>query len=152
MGWASWNNYRVNISDEIVKSQADAMVDRGMADVGYRYINIDDGYFGGRDTEGNLLVHKERFPGGMKALAEYIHSKGLKAGIYTEAGVNTCASYWDQDTIGVGMGLYGHEDRDLQLFLKEWKYDFIKLTGVAATGLVWMSKHVIPNWEQKSGH
>jgi hypothetical protein len=127
MGWASWNNYRVHINEDIIKSQADAMVDRGMADAGYKYINIDDGYFGGRDENGNLLVHPTRFPGGMKTLAEYIHAKGLKAGIYTDAGINTCASYWDKDTIGVGMGLYGHEDRDLSLFLKDWKYDFIKI-------------------------
>ncbi len=127
MGWASWNNYRVNISEDIIKSQADAMVDRGMADVGYSYINIDDGYFGGRDEQGNILSHQTRVPGGMKALADYIHSKGLKACIYTDAGINTCASYWDNDTIGAGMGLFGHERRDLNLFLKDWDYDFIKI-------------------------
>ncbi|MCT4644317.1 MAG: glycoside hydrolase family 27 protein [Carboxylicivirga sp.] len=127
MGWASWNNYRVHITEDIIKSQADAMVDRGLADAGYSYINIDDGYFGGRDKNGNLLVHKTRFPNGMKNLADYIHSRGLKAGIYADAGINTCASYWDKDTIGVGMGLYGHDDEDLQLFLKDWGYDFIKI-------------------------
>ena len=63
----------------------------------------------------------------MKSLAEYIHSKGLKAGIYSDAGINTCASFYDNDTIGVGMGLYGHEEQDLQLFLKEWDFDFIKV-------------------------
>jgi len=127
MGWASWNNYRVKISEDIIKNQADAMVNRGMSDVGYSYINIDDGYFGGRDSLGNILVNKERFPGGMKAIAEYIHSRGLKAGIYSDAGINTCASYWDKDTIGVGMGLWGHDEKDLNLFLKEWDYDFIKV-------------------------
>ena len=127
MGWASWNNYRVHINEDIIKSQADAMIDRGMADAGYSYINVDDGYFGGRDENGNLLVHPTRFPNGMKALAEYIHSKGLKAGIYTDAGVNTCASYWDKDTIGVGMGLWGHDEQDLNLFMKEWDYDFVKV-------------------------
>jgi len=127
MGWASWNNYRVNINEDIIKSQADAMVAKGLKDVGYSYINTDDGFFGGRDENGNLLVHKERFPSGMKSLAEYIHSKGLKAGIYSDAGINTCASYWDKDTIGVGMGLYGHDRKDLTLFLKEWDYDFIKV-------------------------
>lgn len=127
MGWASWNNYRVNINEDIIKSQADAMVAKGLKDVGYSYINTDDGFFGGRDENGNLLVHKERFPNGMKSLAAYIHSKGLKAGIYSDAGINTCASYWDKDTIGVGMGLYGHDRNDLTLFLKEWDYDFIKV-------------------------
>jgi hypothetical protein len=127
MGWASWNNYRVNINENIIKSQADAMLALGLKDVGYSYINTDDGFFGGRDEHGNLLFHKERFPNGMKALADYIHSKGLKAGIYSDAGLNTCASYWDKDTIGSGMGLYGHDKQDLKLFLKEWNYDFIKV-------------------------
>ncbi|MCM4150113.1 glycoside hydrolase family 27 protein [Arenibacter sp. N53] len=127
MGWASWNNYRVNINEVIIKSQADAMVTSGLMDSGYSFINVDDGFYGGRDENGNLLVHKERFPSGMKSLAEYIHAKGLKAGIYSDAGVNTCASYWDKDTIGSGMGLYGHDRKDLTLYLKEWKYDFIKV-------------------------
>ncbi|PWD98876.1 glycoside hydrolase family 27 protein [Marinilabilia rubra] len=127
MGWASWNNYRININEDIIKAQADAMVATGMKDAGYQYINVDDGFFGGRDEYGELLVHPERFPGGMKALAEYIHSKGLKAGIYTDAGINTCATYWDKDTIGVGVGLWGHDEKDLELFLKEWDYDFIKV-------------------------
>lgn len=127
MGWASWNNYRVNINENIIRSQADAMVSSGLKDAGYTFINTDDGFFGGRDENGKLLVHKERFPSGMKSLAAYIHSKGLKAGIYSDAGINTCASYWDKDTIGVGMGLYGHDDQDLELFLKECKYDFIKV-------------------------
>lgn len=127
MGWASWNNYRVHITENIIKEQADAMVSLGLKDVGYSFINTDDGFFGGRDTLGNLLVHEKRFPNGMKSLAEYIHSKGLKAGIYSDAGSNTCASFWDQDTIGSGMGLYGHDKRDLTLFLKTWNYDFIKI-------------------------
>jgi hypothetical protein len=127
MGWASWNNYRVNINEEIIRSQADAMVATGLKDAGYSYVNMDDGFYGGRDENGNLLVHKERFPSGMKTLAEYIHAKGLKAGIYSDAGINTCASYWDKDTIGSGMGLYGHDRKDLNLYLKEWKYDFIKV-------------------------
>ena len=127
MGWASWNNYRVNINEEIIKSQADAMITSGLNKVGYSYINTDDGFYGGRDGAGNLLVHPERFPSGMKSLATYIHSKGLKAGIYSDAGINTCASYWDQDTIGSGAGLYGHDEKDLSLYLKHWDYDFIKV-------------------------
>ncbi|NLZ94935.1 MAG: glycoside hydrolase family 27 protein [Bacteroidales bacterium] len=127
MGWASWNNYRVEINEDIIKAQADAMVSSGLKDAGYNFINTDDGFYGGRDEEGNLLVHPERFPSGMKALAEYIHSKGLNAGIYSDAGINTCASYWDKDTIGAGMGLYGNELQDLTLYLKEWDYDFIKV-------------------------
>ncbi|MFD1614014.1 glycoside hydrolase family 27 protein [Gelatiniphilus marinus] len=127
MGWSSWNNFHVNINEEIIKAQADFMVSSGMADVGYAYVNIDDGFFGGRDSEGNLLVHPERFPNGMKVISDYIHSKGLKAGIYSDAGINTCASYWDKDTIGAGSGLYGHDRKDLKLMLKDWNYDFIKI-------------------------
>ncbi len=127
MGWASWNNYHVNITENIIKSQADAMILSGLKKAGYKYINIDDGFFGGRDSLGNLLSHKKRFPSGMKALSDYIHKKGLKAGIYSDAGINTCASYWDNDTIGVGCGLYGHDKQDLELFLKKWNYDFIKI-------------------------
>ncbi len=127
MGWASWNNYRVNITEDIVKAQAGALVELGLKKAGYTFINIDDGFFGGRDGNGKLLVHPKRFPHGMKALADYIHSKELKAGIYPDAGINTCASYWDKDTIGVGMGLYGHEYDDINLFLNEWGYDFLKV-------------------------
>jgi len=108
-----------------------------MRAAGYSYINIDDGFFGGRDENGNLIAHTERFPGGMRAVAEYIHSKGLKAGIYSEAGINTCASFWDADTIGVGMGLFGYDKQDLTLMLDEWGYDFIKVDwcGADAMGL-----------------
>ncbi|WP_461488232.1 glycoside hydrolase family 27 protein [Pontibacter sp. HJ8] len=127
MGWSSWNNFHVNINEDIIRAQADFMVSSGMQDAGYTYINIDDGFFGGRNAEGNLLAHPERFPGGMRALSDYIHSKGLKAGIYSDAGINTCASYWDKDTVGVGMGLHGHDAQDLRLMLQEWNYDFIKV-------------------------
>ncbi len=127
MGWASWNNYRIHINEEIIQSQADAMVRLELNKHGYRFINIDDGFFGGRDSNGNLLYHKQRFPNGMKSLARYIHSKGLKAGIYSDAGINTCGSKYDKDTIGVGMGLYGHDEQDLHTFLKEWDFDFLKV-------------------------
>ena len=127
MGWSSWNNFHVNINEDIIKGQADFMVSTGMKDAGYSYINIDDGYFGGRDANGKIKSHPERFPNGMKVISDYIHSKGLKAGIYSDAGINTCASRWDRDTIGSGMGLYGHELSDLTLLLKDWNYDFIKI-------------------------
>lgn len=127
MGWATWNNYRIDINEDVVKNQADALVKLGLDKLGYNFINIDDGFFGGRDSCGNILFHKGRFPRGMKSMGQYIHSLNLKAGIYSDAGVNTCASYWDKDTIGAGMGLYGHEEQDLNLFLNEWDYDFIKV-------------------------
>jgi len=127
MGWASWNNYHININEDIIKKQADFMVSSGMKEAGYNFINIDDGFFGGRDSLGNLIAHHTRFPAGMRNLSDYIHSKGLKAGIYSDAGINTCGSYWDKDTISVGSGMYGHERKDITLFLKTWNYDFLKI-------------------------
>ena len=127
MGWSSWNNFRVSIDENIIKAQADTMISTKLHDAGYNFINIDDGFFGGRNAKGELLTNLQRFPSGMKALADYIHSKGLNAGIYAEAGINTCASMWDKDTIGVGSGLYGHDDQDLNLMLNTWGYDFIKI-------------------------
>ena len=93
MGWASWNNFRAEINEGIIKSQTDAMISTGLNKAGYNFVNIDDGFYGGRDANGNLLVHPERFPSGMKSLAKYIHSKGLNAGIYSDAGINTCLLY-----------------------------------------------------------
>jgi alpha-galactosidase len=127
MGWSSWNNFRVNINEDIIKAQADAMISLKLKDAGYKFVNIDDGFFGGRNEKGELQFSEKRFPNGMKSLADYIHKKGLKAGIYSDAGINTCASEWDQDTIGVGSGLYGHDAADLNLMLNTWGYDFIKV-------------------------
>jgi alpha-galactosidase len=127
MGWSSWNDNRIDITEDIIKAQADAMLASGMKDAGYTYINIDDGFYGGRDDKGRILAHPEKFPGGMKALADYIRSLGLKPGIYADAGINTCASYWDKDTLGAGMGLWGHDRNDLTQYLVEWNYDFIKV-------------------------
>lgn len=127
MGWSSWNNFHTHIDESMIKSQADFMVANGMIDVGYEFINIDDGFFGGRDEQGTIISHPGRFPSGMDSLAGYIHSKGLKAGIYSDAGINTCASRWDADTIGAGMGLYGHTEQDLNTMLLDWNYDFIKI-------------------------
>ncbi len=127
MGWSSWNHFRIHINEELIREQADAMVASGMHEVGYNFVNIDDGFFHSRDAEGNLVTDDKVFPSGMKALATYIHSKGLKAGIYSEAGTNTCGSYYDNDKRGLGVGLYGHEEQDLKLMLVDWDYDFIKV-------------------------
>jgi hypothetical protein len=127
MGWSSWNHFHVNINEKMIREQADAMISSGMYDAGYRYINIDDGYFGGRDEKGGLFPNQEKFPSGMKALADYIHGKGLKAGIYSDAGSCTCGSLWDNDKKGVGVGLYGHIKEDCNLFINQWGYDFLKV-------------------------
>ena len=128
MGWSSWNTYRVNISDSLIMRQADAMVANGLKKVGYNYVNIDDGYFGGRDQQtGRLLVHPERFPQGLKPVVEHIHRLGLKAGIYSDAGRNTCGSIYDADTIGIGVGLYAYDQQDCDMFFRELGFDFIKV-------------------------
>lgn len=136
MGWSSWNTFRIHINETLIKETADAMVNCGLKEAGYQYINIDDGYFGGRNAEGYLFAHKEKFPNGMKVLADYIHAKGLKAGIYSDAGSNTCGSIYDRDTLGIGVGLWKHDDTDCRTFFRDWGYDFIKIDwcGGNATG------------------
>ncbi|MBQ3471669.1 MAG: glycoside hydrolase family 27 protein, partial [Clostridia bacterium] len=128
MGWASWNCFRTHISEEIMKEQADALKRTGLADYGYTYFNMDDGFFGGRDKNGRLLFHKERFPNGIKVIADYAHSLGLKAGTYADGGDNTCGHYYDrEDSDGVNVGLYGYEEQDLKMYLEEFGFDFIKV-------------------------
>ena len=137
MSWSSWNTYRVNISDSLIMQQADAMVAKGLHKVGYKYINIDDGYFGGRDQKSRrLLIHPTRFPKGLKPVVEHIHGLGLKAGIYSDAGANTCGCKYDNDTIARGVGLYGHDQQDADMFFKELGFDFIKIDfcGGSSTG------------------
>lgn len=135
MGWSSWNTYHVNISEELIQSQADALVRTGLKEAGYRYINIDDGFFGYRDSTGLMHAHPQRFPNGMRVVSDYIHSLGLRAGIYSDAGDNTCGSIYDGDANGVGSGLYGHEKQDMELYLKDWNYDFIKIDYCGARDL-----------------
>ena len=128
MGWSSWNTFELNISESIIEEQADAMVSKGLLDVGYNHINIDDGYFGKRDaTTGQLLIHPTRFPNGLQPVVDYIHAKGLKAGIYSDGGYNTCGSYHGGDKNGEGVGLYGHDQQDCDFFFKDLGFDFIKV-------------------------
>ena len=128
MGWSSWNTFELNISESIIKGQAAAMVSKGLFDAGYDHINIDDGYFGGRDAEtGQLKIHPTRFKNGLKPVVDYIHEKGLKAGIYSDGGYNTCGSYHGGDKDGEGVGLYQHDQQDCDFFFKELGFDFIKV-------------------------
>ena len=127
MGWSSWNAFRVDINEDIIKNQADLLKEYDLMDAGYHYINIDDGYFGERDGNGVMRVNTNRFPNGMKPVVNYIHSLGMKAGIYTDAGNNTCGSMSDKDKSGVGAGIYGHEKEDAQLYFGDWGFDFIKI-------------------------
>lgn len=127
MGWSSWNTYRVHINEELIRKQADALIDGGFAAVGYRYVNIDDGWFGGRDANGRHKTNPTRFPNGLKPLVDYIHAKGLKAGIYSDAGENTCGSMFDNDVLGIKVGFYGHDAQDADFFFDEMGFDFIKI-------------------------
>ncbi len=126
MGWSSWNTFGLNISESIIKGQTNAMIAKGLDKVGYKYINIDDGFWNGRGDDGKLILNKKLFPSGMKALTEYIHKRGLLAGIYSDAGDNTCGS-GGTAAYGLGVGFYGHEEEDCQLYFNEWDFDFIKV-------------------------
>lgn len=127
MGWSSWNTYGVNINENLIKSQATAMVSKGLNSVGYKFINIDDGYFGGRGADGTLLIHPNRFPNGLRPVVEHIHNLGLKAGIYSDAGHNTCGNYYNGDTISKNVGLYEHDQTDCDMFFNDLNFDFIKV-------------------------
>lgn len=128
MGWSSWNTYGVNINEGLIKRQADAMVSKGLKDVGFDHINIDDGFFGGRNTEtGELLIHPTRFPNGLKPVVNYIHSKGLKAGIYSDAGCNTCGNYYNGDYLSVNVGFYNYDQHDADFYFLDCGFDFIKV-------------------------
>jgi alpha-galactosidase len=90
MGWNSWNKFACNVDEKLIRETADAMASSGMKDAGYEYVVIDDCWQVSRDENGNIVPDPERFPSGMKALADYIHSKGLKFGLYSCAGSKTC--------------------------------------------------------------
>ena len=126
MGWSSWNTFALDINEQLIRQQADAMHRSGLQEAGYRYINIDDGYWDGRGDDGHLRLNTKRFPNGMRSLVDYIHSLGLKAGIYSDAGDNTCGS-GNRRAWGLGVGLAGHEEQDCHLYFIDWDFDFIKV-------------------------
>lgn len=127
MGWASWNAYRTDISEAIILSQAEKLVELGLADLGYVFVNVDDGWQYGRGDDGYVTVHPIRFPSGMDDLAKKIHAMGLKAGIYTDAGASTCGWASDNETTNDDVGLLGYEEQDLRRYFIDWEYDFIKV-------------------------
>ena len=114
MGWNSWNLFAGKVNDADVRAAADAMVSSGMKDAGYIYVNIDDTWQGDRDAQGNIHANI-KFPD-MKALADYVHSKGLKIGIYSGPGAQTCAKY---------AGSLGHEAQDAKTYA-DWGFDYLK--------------------------
>src|SRR5215510_5023114 len=123
MGWNSWNKFAGRVDDATARRIADAMASNGMKEAGYLYVNIDDTWEAGRDAQGNILTNK-KFPD-MKALADYVHSKGLKLGIYSSPGPNTCAGY---------EGSYGHEEQDARTYAA-WGIDYLKYDWCGARNL-----------------
>lgn len=138
LGWASWNSFAAKIDHNVIKRQVDAFVAAGLPAAGYRYINIDEGWWQGtRDSAGNITVDTAEWPGGMSAIADYIHSKGLKAGIYTDAGKDGCGYYYPTGRPAApGSGSEGHYEQDMLQF-SQWGFDFVKVDwcGGAAEGL-----------------
>lgn len=125
MGWNSWNKFSCNVDEQLIRETADAMVSSGMKAAGYTYINIDDCWHGDRDSLGFIHPDPKRFPSGMKALADYIHSKGLKIGLYSDAGSQTC---------GGRPGSRGYEFQDALTYAK-WGIDYLKYDWCNTDGL-----------------
>jgi alpha-galactosidase len=121
MGWNSWNKFQRRVSDQMVREMAAAMAKNGMRDAGYVYVNIDDTWEGTRDAQGNIRTN-EKFPD-MKALADYIHSLGMKLGIYSSPGPRTCAGY---------EGSYQHEEQDAKTYAA-WGIDYLKYDWCSAS-------------------
>ena len=116
MGWNSWNTFGCNIDENLIRQTTDAMVSSGMRDAGYVYVNIDDCWHGERDANGFIQPDPRRFPAGMKALADYVHSRGMKIGIYSDAGATTCGGH---------PGSQGHEYQDALQYAR-WGIDLLK--------------------------
>lgn len=135
MGWSSWNSFSNTVNAKIIMTQADAMVANGMAKAGYQYVNIDEGWWlGQRDAAGNIVVDAKAWPalapreqaGDMANIVRYIHSKGLKAGIYTDAGMDGCSMYPDLGPPYQHTGSEGHYEQDFLQFAK-WGFDYVKV-------------------------
>jgi alpha-galactosidase len=125
MGWNSWNKFGCDVSEQLIREMADAMVSNGMKAAGYQYVNVDDCWQVSRDAQGTIVADPARFPSGIKVLADYVHSKGLKLGIYTDAGTLTCQRR---------PGSLDHEVQDAKTYAG-WGVDYIKVDWCHAEGL-----------------
>ena len=126
MGWNSWNHFHCDVSERLIEETADAMASSGMRDAGYRYVVIDDCWQTARDVNGVIVADSARFPHGIKAVADYVHGKGLKFGIYTDAGTKTCQGR---------PGTLGHEEQDARTYAA-WGVDYVKEDWCNARNLV----------------
>jgi hypothetical protein len=145
MGWSSWNAVATDIDEAKILGSAQRIVDSGLAAKGYRYINIDDGWALRRQIpDGHLVIRPDRFPSSVQGgastfrpLTDKLHAMGLKAGIYSDLGRNTCSQAYSPENPDLPkgsvlereVGLYGHIDQDIALFFKDWNFDFIKVDG-----------------------
>lgn len=125
MGWMTWNYFGTDINENIIHEIADAMLNSGMVKAGYDHIMIDDGWQGGRDNKNNIIPDPKKFPSGIKALADYVHSKGIKLGIYSDASQLTCAGY---------TASLGFEEQDAKTFAS-WGIDYLKYDWCSAGGI-----------------
>ncbi len=125
MGWNSWNKFECDVNEILIKEMADAMVSSGMKDAGFQYVIIDDCWQVGRDAQGNIIADPQRFASGMKALADYIHSRGLKFGLYSDAGAYTCQRR---------PGSKDHELQDAKQYA-EWGVDYVKYDWCNTQGM-----------------
>ena len=117
MGWNSWNTFQTNINEQMLRDMVETYVSSGMRDAGYTYFVLDDSWMAmERDNNGSLVPDPKKFPSGMKAFADYVHSKGLKFGIYNCAGTKTCGGY---------PGTHGYEYQDARLYAS-WGVDYLK--------------------------
>ena len=125
MGWNSWNKFHCDVGDQLIREMADAMVITGMKAAGYQYVNIDDCWQVSRDAQGTIVADPTRFPSGIKALVDYVHGKGLKMGVYTDAGTLTCQKR---------PGSVDHEVQDAKTYAA-WGVDYVKVDWCHAEGL-----------------
>jgi hypothetical protein len=131
MGWNSWNTFACDgLSETLIKGVADTFVSSGMKDAGYQYVNLDDCWMNGRDGNGKIQVNTSKFPSGMAALAQYIHDKGLKMGLYSTPGTKTCANIYSGYT--GGSGSLGYEKNDAESYAS-WGVDYLKYDKCTAS-------------------
>lgn len=172
MGWNAFNHYEHHISEELYVKQANLLVELGLKDVGYVYLNVDDGFQKQRLEDGTLNTNYELFPHGMKWLADYAHRLGLKAGMYSDVGDNTCdarangqgtTDYENVPATGncLGVGFWQHEEQDMKLFFEDWGYDLVKVDWCGGQNLNMNNKQrleryielgqMIEEWRNKLG-
>ncbi|KTT72778.1 NPCBM/NEW2 domain-containing protein [Sphingomonas sanguinis] len=160
MGWNSWNAFNSDVDEDKVMASARLIVDKGLREAGYRYINIDDGWWlRRRQPDGRMVIRADKFPSAkagsnqqtsFRPLTDRLHAMGFKAGIYSDIGRNSCGQVYTpnfanqpEGTIAEReVGLYGHIDQDIALYFREWGFDYIKVDGCGIRGLSKDSEHV----------